>query len=588
MVTTEDTHQLNGLASISTESVEKSAPESLKDSLLTDRESTLRWADDAPLRLVAAALVDAKRKTTSTDLKTTLTQEIIKPQDWKKWWDVVRFGLGESRNFRYDPGKRTIHLLRTSNSAEAYSDRLDDIRAASRKSQRHPTVSRESSEPAPSISGLGGWVLWVQADEEEPLPRSFPVDDFITFLRRLPEVIIPTAVARLSSGIEQRLIDSKQRPKEKPIEMWQQALVAVLDRWSELSYSPDISIKSIIALTARVLDVLGSAEFEDVVKWIATYASKSAGNADSVSDALLRASYETPNGTEILLGRLSGSLDVSTRIALWKRLLIMGLRQANKPPLEQWLRILEQDDRSDIFPGLLTTELDASAITRVGALLTAEWKLADSKQRHRIFDSVALAWVLHRRSMPDTKSVLVEAVGADGDEWESGKSLLSEWRNMMRSLSDGEVQRVRAHSEQRKTELERQFDEAESELIRLQKQVKFLQGENSSKRSGAEFDISRNAIDVLGIALQDIATSTASKSKEVADLESKITLALSTLGARPCGDIGAVVPFDPVLHKATPQPARGTSVKVVAPGLMYSRRSDTPVNLMKILVQEEI
>ena len=585
MVTTKDTHQLNGLASISTGQFQKATPEGLKACLQKDRESTLLWVDEAPLRLVAAALVDARRRTTSADLKTTLTAEIIKPQDWKKWWDVVRFGLGESRNFSYNSGKRIIRLHRTSNLAEAYSDSLDDIREAFRKSQSRSNASRESSEPTPSISGLGGWILWVQADEEEPLPRSAPVDDFIKFLRRLPESIVPTAIIRLLSGIEQRLINSKQRPADKPIDMWQQALVAVLNRWSELSYSPDVSTKSIIALTARVLDVLGSAEFEDVVKWIATYSSKSAGNAEVVSDALLLASYETPNGTDILLGRLSKALDVSTRVALWQRLISMGLRQANKPPLEQWVRILEQDDRSDIFPNLLTTVFDDGSIARVGALLTSEWKSADSKQRHRIFDSVALAWVLHRRAIPDTKAAMIDAVSIDDGEWREDESLLSEWRNMALSLSDSEVQRVRDHSEQHITRLKQQLEGTESELIRLQKQVKFLQGENSSKRSGAEFDISRDAITVLGMALQDIATSITPKSQEVSDLESKIILALSTLGAKPCGDVGDVVPFDPVLHEANSQPVRGASVKIVAPGLRYTRLADTPINLMKILVQ---
>ena len=124
-------------------------------------------------------------------------------------------------------------------------------------------------------------------------------------------------------------------------------------------------------------------------------------------------------------------------------------------------------------------------------------------------------------------------------------------------------------------------------MDRAERQVRFLQGENRNKRRSSELEISRNAITVLGVALQEVATSNAAKSQEVADLEAKITLALSTLGARLCGEIGEVVPFDPVLHKATPPPVRGTLVKILAPGLSYSRRADTPVNLMKMLVQEE-
>ena len=590
MVITEGTQQPNSRPSMSRdspESVEKTAPESLKGSLLTDRDSTLRWVDEAPLRLVAAALVDANRRTTSADLKTALTREVIKSQDWNKWWDIVRFGLARSRNFNYDSSKRVIRLLRTSNPEEVYSESLNDLRAASRKAPSQSATPRESSGPAPNITGLGGWILWVQSDEEEPMPRSTPSPDFVTFLQRLPESVTPKAVARLLSGIEQRLIDSKQRPAENSVEMWQEALGVALSRWSELSYPPSVSVREIVALTVRALEALGSAEFEDVVAWLGTYTSKSAGNAESVSDALLSVSYEAPNETEVLLTRLSGGLDAPTRSALWKRLLSVGLTQPNRPPLERWLRILEHDDKSEIFSELLATVRDESSITGLNNLLETEWKLADSKQRHRLFDAFALAWALHWRSMPDSKAAMIEAVSDANGEREDEESLISEWRAMVRSLSESEVRSVREYSEQRTADLERQLNETKAELDRAMRQVRFLQGENRSKRSAAELEISRDAITVLGIALQDLAISAAPKSQELGDLESKITLALSTLGAKPFGDIGEIVPFDPVLHEATPTPVTGTSVKIVAPGLRYSRRSDNPVNLMKVRVEEE-
>ena len=589
MVTVEDANQPNSLPSTSrpsSEATEETEPKGLKASLLQDRESTLRWVDEAPLRLVAATLVDANRRTAKVaDIKTALTREIVKPQDWNRWWTIVRFGLRESRHFSYGP--REPIRLRTSNLTEVDSDSLDDLRKAARKAPSQSVTPRESSGPAPNITGLGGWILWVQSDEEEPMPRSTPSPDFVTFLQRLPESVTPKAVARLSSGIEQRVIDSKQRPAENSVEMWQEALMAALDRWSELSYPPGVSVREIVALTVRVLEILGSMQFEDVVAWIATYSSKSAGNAESVSDSLLSVTYEAPNGTERLLTRMSRLLDSSTRVALWQRLLNKGLMLADKPPMGQWLRILEHDDKSEIFSEVLATVRDDSSITGLYNLLETEWKLADSKQRHRLFDAIALAWALHWRSKPDSKAAMIEAISEADSEWEGEESLLSEWRSLVRFVSESEVRRVHDYSEQRVADLERQLKETEAELDRTVRQVRFLQGENRSKRSAAELEISRDAITVLGIALQDLAVSAAPKSQELGDLESKITLALSTLGGSPFGDIGEIVPFDPVLHAATPTPVTGTSVKIVAPGLKYSRRSDNPVNLMKVRVEEE-
>ena len=256
LVTTGDTQKSGDSPSVSRGAISQ---EGLEASLSLDREATLRWVDEAPLRLVASVLIDSARRTaTVSDIRTALTQEVIKPQDWNKWWNVVRIGLSESRHFNYAP--REPIRLRTPNPAEVDSDSLDDLRTAARRSQVASEKARESS--APGISGLGGWILWVQADEEEPMPRSVPPADFVKFLRSLPGSVTPTAISRLTGGMNQRLLEAKQRPAEKSVEMWQESLVAALTRWSELADPPRIHIEDIVALAARALEAFGQVEFK--------------------------------------------------------------------------------------------------------------------------------------------------------------------------------------------------------------------------------------------------------------------------------------------------------------------------------------
>ena len=579
MVTTEDTQQPNSRQSTSIDSPEASTPpDGLKTSLSKDRESTLRWVEEAPLRLVAAALVDANRRTaTVAEIRSTLSPEVIKSEDWNKWWNIVRVGLRDSRHFSYGPRKPV--RLRTPNPAEVESDSLDNLRAVSRKAQRRTSTAHESSAPAPSISGLGGWILWAQADEEEPMPRSVPSDDFIRFLQRLPGSVTPTAVSRLSSGIEQRLIESKQRPAANSVEQWQKAFVSALNRLSEQSELPGVQVESTISLTIRVLEALGSAEFEDVVEWIASYTSKGSGNQESVGVALLNVSATAPSGTTNLLSRLNSLLDVSTRIALWQKLLSKGLMRPDKPPLGQWMRLLNLEDKVEVFVALFTTLHDEDSIARIGDLLRAEWMQVDSIQRHKLFDAIAVAWALHRQSVPVCREAMLEAAGDRKEEDDA--TLMSEWRSIVSSLSEEQ----RDRSKQREAELERHLKDTKSELDRAGRQIRFLQGENRSKRRSAEIEITRDAITVLGFALQDIAT--APRSQMLDDTEAKIILALSTLGAKPFGSIGSLAKFDAALHEATPTPVTGTPVRIVAPGLTYSRRSDTPAIFMKSLAQAE-
>ena len=495
MVTTEDTQQPNSRQSTSIDSPEASTPpDGLKTSLSKDRESTLRWVEEAPLRLVAAALVDANRRTaTVAEIRSTLSPEVIKSEDWNKWWNIVRVGLRDSRHFSYGPRKPV--RLRTPNPAEVESDSLDNLRAVSRKAQRRTSTAHESSAPAPSISGLGGWILWAQADEEEPMPRSVPSDDFIRFLQRLPGSVTPTAVSRLSSGIEQRLIESKQRPAANSVEQWQKAFVSALNRLSEQSELPGVQVESTISLTIRVLEALGSAEFEDVVEWIASYTSKGSGNQESVGVALLNVSATAPSGTTNLLSRLNSLLDVSTRIALWQKLLSKGLMRPDKPPLGQWMRLLNLEDKVEVFVALFTTLHDEDSIARIGDLLRAEWMQVDSIQRHKLFDAIAVAWALHRQSVPVCREAMLEAAGDRKEEDDA--TLMSEWRSIVSSLSEEQ----RDRSKQREAELERHLKDTKSELDRAGRQIRFLQGENRSKRRSAEIEITRDAITVTGICL---------------------------------------------------------------------------------------
>ena len=76
---------------------------------------------------------------------------------------------------------------------------------------------------------------------------------------------------------------------------------------------------------------------------------------------------------------------------------------------------------------------------------------------------------------------------------------------MIFSASENEVRQVREDRDRYVGDLEGKLKETEGELTRVRRQVRFLEGENRTKRSNAELEISRNAITVLGIALQSIA-----------------------------------------------------------------------------------
>ena len=667
----------------------------LKANLAANRDETLRWVEEAPLRLVAAALLDAPRRTAKVgELREALTAEVMESGRWNSWWNVVRPGLVEShRHFSY-PKNKPIRL-RNTNLAEIDSSSLDELRASARASKNGAAKTSavaaaatanasasagktgESAAPTPDIAGLGGWVLWVQADEgeEQPLPKSVPPAQFTTVLGKQPKALAGRAISRIASGIEQRVVESNN-PSDKTIESWQGALVAALNRLSGVPDQQDAAIKEVVLITARVLDKHIRPDFQDVLAWIAAYTSVGENTAKIVSDAILSASRISSLGADILLGKLSKLLDSPVRKALWLELMQSGLSQRRDGGLlVKWLEMLKVEERADAITYLLAAVQGGDSVKVVDSMLRTEWERASAKHRTRLSDAVALSWqrqngngltltgiktmaqmegwlkvlepddqyeviayllrtvrdeslneaivpvlqselgradAMRRHFLFDAVVVGHEALSEYANEMvrqaiaglaQNGQAIggshLSELQRMIRKESHTEVEMVRDDMNRKLEEKEWDLREKERELKEMRRElggkdreleyvngrIEFLQGEIRTKRQNAELEITRDAITILGIALQELATSPTPKSDEISEAVARITLALSTLGVKPVGKIGETVAFDPRLHEADNPPTRGKLVKVTAPGMQFSRRKDNPLNVVKMQVK---
>lgn len=391
-------------------------PGGLKANLAANREGTLRWVEEAPLRLVAAALLDAPRKQAKVgEIRGALTTEIIESGNWNRWWNVVRPRLQASRQFSY-PKSKPIRL-RASNLADVDSSSLDELRASSRASRNGSDKPSESEASAPSatasvdasktgqgatltpdIAGLGGWVLWVQADEgeEQPMPKSVPPTQFATFLGRQPKALVGRAVSRVASGIQQRVVESNN-PSDKTIESWQESLVAALNRLSGVADQQDAALKEAVLITARVLEKHIRPEFQDVVEWMTAFTSVGDGSAKVMSDAILSASRTALLGTNRLLGRLSKMLDAPSRQNLWLEIMQSGLRtRKDVGLLQRWLGMLKSEERADAIIYLLRAVQGSDSVEVIDSMLRDEWEKSGSKQRARLSEAVELSWQLQR------------------------------------------------------------------------------------------------------------------------------------------------------------------------------------------------
>ena len=446
------------------------------------------------MRLVAAALVDLGGKARTSDLKSRLVNRVIDPDDWSRWWKRVQNALKESHQFSYD---RLRGVRLDAKPADIESANLDELPVPSRNAP--PKTKR--SDPA---ARLGEWVTWLQGDERtDTMPGGVPPDALLPVLRKLPVSITPVAIGRLVYGIEQRVLASK-RPAASSSHTWMRALVVLLQRWLGSPNAPDIPLTDITALTARVVEITTFDSSKGTTDWLAEYASRSKNNGDALAQALLSTSRDTPDGTYQLLLMIHGALDRATRLALWQRLIQPSPYDALLRRTGQWLRILEPAERAEVLSELLITIQDEASTTEIGSLLQKEWSLSNATERHHLFKAALVAWLSHEQLRPESRAILESAMNSGQDDQVPDDSHMSEWKQMVQSMAQNEIEQLRTGTKQEMDALRGRLKDTEVALDRVKRQARYLNGELQKASSGRVLDVNRDAILVLGETLQQL------------------------------------------------------------------------------------
>ena len=594
--------------------------EGLDSFIIRDPREVLRWKDENPLRLVAAAMIDMRGRAAKKDIQVRVVPDIVALEDWENWWKVVQPAIRGSQHFDYNPRSGT--RLRGTKPSDIEAVALGDLSAKSRK-----TGGASKSTTSPSTR----WIMWVQSDAPLPIPRGTPPPDFPEFLSQQPAVLIPTAVARLREGVEDRILNAGQAPKTSGV--WIESLSVALRRWVETTKPPETSVAETVTLAMRlsgvleprdsyslikwllpsvsesakasspslesIAEVVGMAarldDSSSLIKWFVAYMSESVENSAVMTNAILINLRRTPRETSSLLQNLHDSLGGPARKDLWRRLITSDSGQISDWLNNRWRTIPAANEKAEVATSLIMASQDADLMGNLDSLLSGEWDFADGEQRQHLFNPILFGWLMRRALMPGCRRVLrelAERVGENGaTPRESAASaidsLMPYFEEFIAIAAKNRLKRQGADYEN-KLAIERgRLRDTKAELEITTTQLTFLQKENRTKRTVATLEITRDAIIVLGDALQGLATSDVPRSRETGNLESKIVLALSTLDTRPFGEIGEVAPFDPKIHQTAHPPEIETPVKVVAPGLRYSRGNDASAIVVPMKVQRE-
>lgn len=541
--------------------------------LESDAAEVLRWEQEAPLRLVAGALVDLggkARLVRTTDLKERL-RKVIDPKRFENWWELVQPALRDSEQFDYDARKGT--RLRAK-PADIRSRSLDELRTAARRNRS------EASRVRPAAK-LADWVTWVQADEVSAMPAGIPPDELRLVLQNLPTAAIPVAMDRIVVGVEHQLL-GRRKPANRAMEAWINALVGVLNRWLEVSSGRSSLRENVVAMVAQLYEIPDSQVNNELGAWLAGFVSKDYHNLRAVVEAIVSASEESPDGVYRLLSVVRDRIDSNTRIILWKQLLQLKLEGGSRAIAGKWLRLIEPVARAEVLLLLVIAAKDEESIREAGRLLRTEWAQSDPPERHHLFQAALIAWLAHGRLGFDAREVLDAVVLLGEGHWTSGNHYVTRVKELAESLHKRETERLHTAATEEIEALRGALGKAKSAYGLRHRQSEYLQRELESTSQRSALDITRDAILVLGDTMQQLTISEDPFSKRLQSASAGIVLALSALGAETFGEVGETLPFDPTMHDVRQPPATGTPVRIIAPGLRYSHGSEADLVLLRV------
>ena len=186
------------------------------EALLEERPEELRcWVTDAPLKLVAAALIDiggmAKKRAIIESIPRELFDGNIKADPW---WKRVRPAIAESTKYFEIKKDGRVNFRR--------SHRIDDIPA-------EPLLPKQAKSGKNKQATLTDWRKWLQSDVAEPPPGAYPTKVVSNTLSKWPVETIERALDRTMYGAEEFL--AYGRIPKRAAEGWLESVGRASLRW---------------------------------------------------------------------------------------------------------------------------------------------------------------------------------------------------------------------------------------------------------------------------------------------------------------------------------------------------------------------
>ena len=553
------------------------SPEAL---LWEDPAAIARWAEDAPLKLIAAALSVGGGSGKVADIREKLDGR-IPGMKWEGWWKKA------------PPMMRKLpeHFSITRVGKDSEYRLLTSVDAV-------PSTGEDSTGSSDSgATTVAEWRKWLQTPTHEPAPGRFPTRQVAGSLAKWPEKDIEQVLLRLIVTVEGALAEGAVSAQ-------------AADGW----------LRAVAQGTIRLRETGG----QDTRGYMAA-------RAGTILAQLARiAGDRTPQDLLLQAGALDGDTDA------WRRGFLAGMwdafegedaremyrmassalgRQARGDLARQIVLAAFGPEMSDRRHSELDRLLDALPEAERLHILEEVIARATTGQRAEVLDYIESS----RHSEGDERlplrmvAVLMLSQGqgklAARTSWELAESLAapSTYGPEVAALYENTAARIQAimafnagNLEELKEAHEARIEQERQDQERLRQQVRERNAELAANREESRLEVRQDMLLAIGEVLQSVNDSDA-PGELAASVQAGLNLALRAGGAEPLESPGERAEYDPEIHFLVNENnknennenedsgglAKSSPVTVVAPGVIVRGETNGDRVLLKAQVRHE-
>ena len=518
------------------------------------------WANEAPLKLVAAALHAMPSYTgRHGEIKKALEPRVQPVSTWNNWWKRVRPMLDESDHFEERKANQFTVL-----------HEVEDI-----PPEPLPPPPRKARPPrakSPTKS-QAQWLDWLSGETIAP-PKPAPIKATFQALDNYPVASVQKALECASQAAREFL--ASDRPSKQHAARWGELLSRLSSWWRDHSEShadagnlarPVGEVLGNLVETAgfpgeagRWLRQAGGLPSEPPEAW-------RTGFAAGLWQAFANSSLGARHSFQSCFGRQH-----QDKPAIAQELLLAAFTDNNSAihhaRLDSLLETLPPEDRSELIQNLVIQSASGKVpIERVQDYVGSTYHIPASSPADGLKPLVLAALLLTdgQSSVVGRASQQIGDILADPSVCVDAPALaglLSEGRQRIADLRERHTHEL----ENKRQSFKCKLAEHRREEERLNQTVQSLRAEIAAGREVARMDILQDILTVITETLQSLRRHPDCPEQMLRRVEANLTLALRAGGAEEFGKVDDTVPYDPIRHQAEQYVPSGFPVRIAFPG----------------------